>query len=227
MFGSRRLLIALLPLVLIAGLAACKDDGTKGAARSSAEREDDMAIGNPKAPIVMFEYASLTCPHCAEFHKDVFPALKEKYIDTGKMRFIFRQLPTPPVPFAVGAEAVARCAGPQKYFELLDILYEKQRYWIRSNNPRKALMEMAATAGITQSDFDACVSDETNIARIKEVSIIANDEYGIIGTPSFVINGKTRPHSTGRPYVLEDFVTIIDPMVSAESNQKGNPDTDS
>jgi protein-disulfide isomerase len=174
-----------------------------------------MAMGDPGAPVVMIEYASLTCPHCATFHEEVFPALKVKYIDTGKMRFVFRQFPTPPVPYAVGGEAVARCAGPEKYFDLLDILYEKQRYWVTSNNPRKALMEMAATAGINQADFDACVSDESNIKRIQEVSVIARDQ-GITGTPSFIINGKLRPNVR----TLESFEDIIDPLLGIKREPK-------
>jgi len=138
--------------------------------------------------------------------------LKAKYIDTGKMRFVFRQFPTPPVPYAVGGEAVARCAGPEKYFDLLEVLYDKQRFWVTSNNPRKALMEMAATAGISQAAFDACVSDEANIKRIQEVSVIAQD-IGITGTPSFVINGKLRP----RVRTLESFEEIFNPILGIKT----------
>ncbi len=224
MLNLRRLLFALTPLLLSFILAACSGGGSGGATRSSVERDDDMAMGNPDAKVVMVEYASLTCPHCADFHKEVFPDLKKKYIDTGKMRFVFRQFPTPPVPYAVGGEAVARCAGPDKYFDLLDILYEKQRYWVTSNNPRKALMEMAATAGISQEAFDACVSDEANIKRIQEVSKIAQDEFKINGTPSFVINGKLYP----RVRTLESFVEVIDPMlgIKAAPAPKEAPDAE-
>ena len=138
------------------------------------------------------------------------------------MRFVFRQFPTPLVPYAVGGEAVARCAGPEKYFDLLDNLYDKQRYWVTSNNPRKALMEMAATAGISQADFDACVSDEANIKRIQEVSVIAQD-IGITGTPSFVINGKLRP----RVRTLESFEEIFNPILGIKTEPKGDTkDTD-
>ncbi len=210
----RRIIAVFIPLVLSAGLATCSGKGADEITRSPVERDDDMALGNPKAPVVMVEYASLTCPHCAEFHENIFPELKAKYIDTGKLRFIFRQLPTPPIPYAVGAEAVARCAGPDKYFDLLDALYQKQAYWVRASNPRNALMEIAATAGINQDAFDMCVSDESNIKRIQEVSKLASDEFGITGTPSFVINGERRPHVTSRPYVLEDFTVIIDPMLA-------------
>ncbi len=214
----RRFIVTLLPLALCAGLTACSGNSTSENARSSGERDDDMAIGDPRAPIVMVEYASLTCPHCAKFHEDIFPELKARYIDTGKMRFIFRQLPTPPVPYAVGAEAVARCAGPDNYFGLLDVLYEKQNYWVRASNPRSALMEIAATAGISQEDFDACVSDEANITRIQAFSKIANEDFNITGTPSFVINGERRPHVAGRPYGLEDFTAVIDPLLDHLDN---------
>ncbi len=229
MFSLRRFLAVLTPLALCAGLAACSGGGSDTDGRSSAERDDDMAMGDPKAPVVMIEYASLTCPHCADFHEDVFPELKNKYIDTGKMRFVFRQFPTPPVPYAVGGEAVARCAGPDKYFDLLDVLYEKQRYWVTSNNPRKALMDIAATAGISQESFDACVSDEANIKRIQEVSKTAQDEFKITGTPSFIINGKLRP----RVRTIESFVEIIDPILGikteprTENNEENTDDVES
>ncbi|MDQ7019189.1 MAG: DsbA family protein [Robiginitomaculum sp.] len=222
MFFSRRLFIALTPLVLGVALAACGGNGSNGSTRSAAERDDDMAMGDPKAPIVVIEYASLTCPHCADFHEEIFPELKKKYIDTGKVRFVFRQFPTPPVPYAVGGEAVARCAGPDKYFDLLDILYAKQRYWVTSNNPRKALMEMAATAGISQADFDACVSDEANIKRIQEVSKLAQEEFKITGTPSFVINGKLRP----RVRTLESFEEIFNPILGIKPEPKPAPEAD-
>jgi protein-disulfide isomerase len=219
---TRRFLMTATVLFLGGGLAACSGGQPGTASRSTVERDDDMALGNPKAPVVMVEYASLTCPHCATFHKEVFPAIKEKYIDTGKMRFVFRQFPTPPVPYAIGAEAVARCAGPDKYFDLLDVLYEKQRYWVTSQNPRKALMEMAATAGISQDAFDACINDEANITRIQEISKIAREEFNITGTPSFVINGKLRPKVRS----LESFEAIIDPILGIKPSPKAEPKAD-
>ena len=207
--------LSALALVLFFGavLSACSGGG---GGRSAAERPDDMALGNPKAKVVIYEYASLTCPHCADFHEKVFPKLKAKYIDTGKVRFVFRQFPTPPVPYAVGAEAVARCAGPDKYFDLLDALYERQRYWVTSSNPRQALMDIAATAGISQQQFDACVSDEANVKRIQEIAKLAQDEFKITGTPSFVINGKLRPGVR----TMESFEEIIDPLLGIKSAPK-------
>lgn len=220
----RRLLFIMMSLALGALLAACSGAGNTSNARSSVERDDDMATGNPDAKVVIVEYASLTCPHCATFHQEVFPALKSKYIDTGKIRFIFRQFPTAPAPYAVAGEAVARCAGPDKYFDILDVLYEKQRYWV-SNNARQALMEIAATAGISQTQFDACVADEANIKRIQDVVNDAQGRYNISGTPSFVINGKLRPQVR----VAEDFYAILDPILGidpepaqVENNQDEN-----
>lgn len=214
MTNIRRLLLIALPLIVSTSLAACSSEAISEASRSPGEREDDMALGNANAPVVVIEYASLTCPHCAAFHKDVFPALKADYIDTGKVRFVFRQLPTPPAPLAVGGEAVARCAGPDKYFDLLDILYERQGYWVTSTNPRQALMEIAATVGITETQFDACVSDEGNITRIQEVVKAAQDQYGSFGTPSLVINGQLLPPAYGRPYNIGDLSAVIDPALA-------------
>ncbi len=208
MIVSRRLIALALPLLMGALLVACTDKGTADA-HGKNERADDMAMGSVKAPVQIIEYASLTCPHCAEFHEKEFPKLKAKYIDTGKVRFIFRQYPTAPVPFAVGAEAVARCAGPDKYFGLLDVLFDRQSFWIRSANPRQALLDIAATAGITKDQFDACVSDEENVKRIQDVSNYASQTYKITGTPSFIINGKYRP----KIYNMEGLEAIIEPLL--------------
>ncbi len=213
----RRALQIILLLMISAPLAACSGTMPTEPQRNAAEREDDMVLGVPDAPVIMIEYASLTCPHCAAFHKDIFPTIKVNYIDTGKVRFVFRQLPTPPVPFAVGAEAVARCAGPEKYFDLLDVLYEKQLLWIRSENPRQALMDIASSAGISKDDFEACITDESNIKRIREVSTLASEEHQVRNTPSFIINGELRPQVFGRPFMVEDFTAIIDPLLSAKS----------
>jgi protein-disulfide isomerase len=210
-----RLFLIFVPLWFAPALAVGASDSIIHPTRAPIERDDDMSLGDPKAPIVLIEYASLTCPHCAAFHKDVFPALIEKYVDTGKMRLVFRQLPTPPVPFAVAAEAIARCKGPDTYFDLLEILYEAQTNWIRSENPRQALMDIAARAGINEKKFEACISDESNINRIKAVYQEASDKYKVGGTPSFVLNGVLRPQVMGRPFVLEDFSAIIEPILAS------------
>ncbi len=222
MISLRRLFIVLTPFALSATLAACSGGSTGGDTRSAIERDDDMAMGDPKAPIVMVEYASLTCPHCATFHAEVLPTIKKDYIETGKVRYVFRQFPTQPVPYAVGGEAVARCAGPENYFELLNTLYAKQNYWVRSSNPRKALMEIAATAGINQEQFDACVSDQENIKRIQDISQEAQEVFKITGTPSFVINGKLRP----RVRSPESFAEVFDQILGVKSEPKADDATD-
>jgi len=208
---NRRVLFAAAAFVLTIGLAACGSDNASSG-RSSIERADDLAIGDPKAPVTIVEFASLTCPHCATFHKGMFKEIKTKYIETGKVRFVFRQFPTPPVRLAVGGEAIARCkAGADNYFAMLDILFEKQMYWVRSQNPGQALRELASTAGISSEEFETCLADPENITRIQEVSKHASDTWGVNSTPSFVINGELATNMR----TIDDFTKIIDPILAA------------
>src|SRR5947209_14674871 len=104
----------------------------------------EMALGDPQAPITVIEYASMTCPHCAHFHLTTFPELKKRYIDTGKVRFVFREFPLDPV--ATGAFMLARCAGNDRYFALLDLLFHEQRQWA-VNNPLPPLFNVVKQAG--------------------------------------------------------------------------------
>ncbi len=208
---NRRNVFATIALAVTMGLAACgADSGSSG--RSAIERDDDMAIGNPDAAVTIVEFASLTCPHCATFHNGIYKDIKSKYIETGKVRFVFRQFPTPPVRLAVGGEAIARCkADVDKYFAMIDVLFEKQMYWVRSQNPGQALRELAATAGISPEEFETCLADPQNITRIQEVSKHASETWGINSTPSFVINGELAQNMRS----FDDFAKIIDPILAA------------
>lgn len=204
---ARRALTGLAVIGLCFSAAAC-NKGNSG--RSSIERPDDMAIGNPNAPVTIIEYASLTCPHCGDFEEEVFKPLRKEYVDTGKVRFIYRQFPTPPARLAIGAEAVARCKGDSKdYFELLDVLYDKQRSWVLSDNPGQALRDIAATAGITPAQFDKCVSDPEVTKRIDEVVQHAVKTWGLNSTPQFIINGQHYENL----HSLEGFQKVLDPML--------------
>jgi len=211
---SRRIALAVAALTLIAGAAACGPEGSSDG-RSAIERADDMGIGNPDAPVTIVEYASLTCPHCAAFHATVFKELKTNYIDTGKVRFVFRQFPTAPARLAVGGEAIARCqTDDEGYFAFLDLLFEKQRFWVLSQNPGQALRDLSSTMGISPEQFDSCIAYPQTITRIQEVGEHAVDTWAITGTPSFIINGDFAKNIR----TLDDFAKIIDPIVAASSS---------
>lgn len=216
---SRRFLFSFAAIFLIAGTAACNPKSTSEG-RSAIERDDDYAIGKPDAPVTIIEFASSTCPACAVFHRSIYPELKSRYIETGHVRFVFRQFPTPPARLAIGAEAIARCkGGSQNYFNLIDALFEKQAFWLRSPTPGQALRDIASTAGITKEQFDACLNDPQNITRIQDVVKHANETWGVTGTPSFVINGELAVNMRN----IDDFAKIIDPLIAKSKTTE--PDT--
>ncbi|MCF6293296.1 MAG: DsbA family protein [Robiginitomaculum sp.] len=212
---TKRTLLSIATTAMIIGLASCGGANTSNG-RSAIERDDDHALGNPDAAVTIIEYASLTCPACAAFHQTIYPELKAKYIDTGKVRFIFRQFPTPPARLAVGGEALARCEGStETYFELIDVLFEKQRLWRSSQNPGQALRDIGAAAGITTEQFDACLADKENVTRIQDVVNHAVATWGINSTPSFVINGEYVQNIRN----IDDFAKVIDPVLANEENK--------
>ena len=206
----------LLSVALCAALAACGGDG--GAVeRTNGEIETDRAIGSPGAPVTIIEYASVMCPHCRTFHVETLPALKEKYVDTGKVRFIFREIPTHPADLAMAGFLLARCAPENKYFDVLDVLFQQQgQLYAASRSPagaREDYLRIARAVGINESQFNACVSDRDEIARIDQVGVDGKRQYGIESTPSFVINGET--YVGAMP--LEDFEDILAPLLGEEA----------
>jgi protein-disulfide isomerase len=145
----------------------------------------DMAIGDAKAPVVIIEYASMTCPHCATFHATTYPELKKRYIETGKVRFIFREFPLDPL--ATAAFMLARCTGPERYFAMIETLFEQQKAWV-VQRPLQPLLAIAKQAGFTEKSFNECLGDKKIQEGIEEVRQRAI-KLGVQSTPSFFING--------------------------------------
>ncbi|GJL93143.1 DsbA family protein [Hyphococcus sp.] len=169
----------------------------------------DMAVGSVDAPITVVEYASVTCPHCATFHQEVYPTIKENYINTGKVRFIFREFPTAPANLSVAGSMLARCAadkgGNDAYFVVLNALFATQRTWIYGESPRDELLKIAAQAGMGADEFDACVKRQELLDYLNENIKEGSEKYGIASTPSFVLNGQVRHFSS-----VEDFSKALD-----------------
>ena len=157
----------------------------------------EKAQGDPKAPVTLIEYAAVTCPHCSDFFLHQFPEIKSKYIDTGKVHFIFRE-------FALNALDVAgfmlaRCAGDNQFFPIVDTLFEKQREWV-VQKPLEPLMAIAKQAGFTQQSFEECLKNQKVEDGIKWVRDRAAEKLGVSGTPTFFVNGKK---FTGNPTAAE------------------------
>jgi protein-disulfide isomerase len=151
---------------------------------------DDMSLGNPKARVTVVEYASASCPHCARFNNEVFPAFKAKYIDSGKVHYVFREFLTPPAEVAAASFLVARCAGKDKYFSVLDTIFRGQAEMYKSGDVKGALMKAAGGAGMTEAAFEACLQDQAAADALEARVERYAKQDGIAVTPTFVINGK-------------------------------------
>ena len=147
----------------------------------------EMAMGDEKAPITVIEYASMTCPHCAHFSEATFPELKTKYIDTGKVRFMFREFPLDQL--AAAGFILARCAGPDKYFPIIETLFATQKDWV-VQRPLAPLTAIAKQAGLTQEAFEACLDNKEMLEGIEKVRNQAAEKFGVNATPTFFVNGK-------------------------------------
>jgi protein-disulfide isomerase len=149
---------------------------------------EEMVLGDPNAPVTIIEYASMTCPHCAHFEETTYPELKKRYIDTGKVRLIFREFPLDPL--AAAGAMLARCAGKDKYFPLIETLFRTQKDWVVAKDPITPLLNIAKQVGFTKQSFDQCLSDEKLLAGIEAARQSAADKLGVNSTPTFFINGQ-------------------------------------
>jgi len=179
-------------------------------ADGEVELAPDMSLGDPDAPITVIEYASFTCPHCANFHASVFQQLKENYIDTGKIHFINREVYFDR--FGLWAGMVARCGGEMRYFGISDMIYTTQKDWIGSGEPQEVLenlRKMGRLAGMNDDQLNACLEDES-LAQSMVAAYQQNAEAdGINGTPSFIIDGEKYSNMN-----YEDFAAILDEKLS-------------
>jgi protein-disulfide isomerase len=174
---------------------------------SSAAEPTEHALGDPNAPVTMIEYASLTCPHCATFHEEVLPGLKERYIATGKVRLIYRDFPLDER--ALAAAQLAHCAGADRYFGFLDVLYQTQSNWARAEDYRGALKRLGKLGGLSEEQMEACFADEELANQILQTRLDAQNQHEIASTPSFVIDGKTYSGA----HDVDGFGEIIDPLL--------------
>jgi protein-disulfide isomerase len=147
----------------------------------------DHVLGDPKAPITMIEYASFTCPHCAAFHTQVLPELKKKWIDTGKVKLVYRDFPLDQV--AAKAAQIAECAGRDRYFGVVDLLFRNQPTWAAASDPIAELAKPLRIAGLGENEIKACLANE---AKANEViaDYKGGESLGVNSTPSIFIDGQ-------------------------------------
>lgn len=195
----RRSLFALAAAVAMAAPVAAADK-TGGA---------EIALGNPNAKVKVIEYASVVCPHCAQFNADVFPAFKKKYIDSGQVYYVFREFPTQPVQLAVAGFMVARCAGTDRYFQVVDKLFTGQGALMESGNAQKYLLDAAQAGGIDEAGVRTCLADEAALNALSDRIQHAVDVEKIEATPTFIIGTSKLEGSQS----LTQLDAVIQPLL--------------
>jgi protein-disulfide isomerase len=192
---TRRLAPTLaLTLAIALTMAGCQKsaDAGGGAAATDMINAPEMTLGNPKAKVVVVEYASDTCSHCARFNADVFPAFKAKYIDTGKVYYKFREFLTPPEAVSAAGFLLARCAGRDKYFGVVDAIFRGQPQLFASGDAHGFLLRIAQSAGLTEAQFNACEQNQTALDALQKRVQSALDHH-VNSTPSFFVNDDALP----------------------------------
>jgi protein-disulfide isomerase len=197
--------ISLLPPLVNQALA----DTIPVAELMKPDKLPDMVMGSDKAPVTVIEYASMTCPHCAHFNEVTFPEIKKRYIDTGKVRYIFREFPLDSL--AAAAFMLARCTGDTdsaKYFAMVDTLFRQQRNWA-VEKPLAPLLAIAKQAGFTQQTFDACLANQTVLDGIESMRQRGVSAFKVQSTPTFFINGTAYPGALE----IDEMAKLIDAQV--------------
>jgi protein-disulfide isomerase len=185
-------------LVSASLLAACGQHSSADASASHAGAttaapiltDAGVAFGNPAAKVKVIEYASASCSHCAAFDAEVFPAFKAKYIDTGLVRYEFREFLTSPEQYAAAAFALARCAGPAKYMSVVEAAFRGQKEMFATQDMRGPLLKVAQSAGMNEDQFTKCVSDPAALQAISDRVQKAVTVDHIESTPTILVNGK-------------------------------------
>ena len=168
----------------------------------------DMALGSEDAPLTVYEYASVTCPGCAGFHEQVFPTIKEELIDTGLVRFVFREYPTNPVNLSIAGSMLARCAasdrGAPAYYAATGALFARQRDWAYGADPRAALQDIFAQIGMDRAAIQACLARPDVFQKVQS-NIEAAKEIGVDRTPTLVIDGEIIPFGGTPEEIVADL----------------------
>jgi protein-disulfide isomerase len=149
---------------------------------------DEMALGPADAPVTIVEYASMTCPHCAKWEGEVFPQVRKEWIDTGKIRFVFRDYPLDGL--ALKASQLARCTGDQRFWGFIQTMFSTQLGWARSKDPIPELIKIGKLGAVSEDKAKECMADDNAMAKSIVASRQAAEAAGVNGTPAFFLNGK-------------------------------------
>lgn len=149
---------------------------------------DDRVLGDPNAPITIIEYASLTCSHCATFHRDTMPRLKREWLDTGRAKLVYRDFALDKN--AATAAVIARCAREDDYFRLLGVFFSRQTSWSRMEDPVPVLAQIAGSRGLSRAEIDACLDDGDLVDGVLQMRLVGQDQHGVNSTPTFIVGER-------------------------------------
>ncbi|MGH6989467.1 MAG: DsbA family protein [Stellaceae bacterium] len=197
--------VSFLLAILVAAPMAAAAAG--GAAKTPTLNPDDHVMGQTSAPVTMIEYASLTCPHCAAFEEEDLPAIKKKWIDTGKVKLVYRDFPLDG--YALKASMLARCAPDDRYFQFIESFFESQENWVTAADPTAALTEIARLGGMTADATKRCFADKKLEKAIVKERFTANKDYGVDSTPTFFILGANGTTKIEGAEPIADFDTAL------------------
>lgn len=167
----------------------------------------ELSAGAAEAPVTVVEYASVTCPHCAAFDKNILPKFKAAYVDNGKVRYILREFSRNPLD--VAAFTLARCVGDDKAMATIELLFATQDKWAFVENPLEPLLTALRPTGLAREKAMTCLKDNDLIGKVRGITDTANKVVKVQGTPTFIIDGKTY----GGELTMEDFDTLLKPLV--------------
>jgi protein-disulfide isomerase len=204
---SRRLFASSAALAVLAPVALAQEEAAKPVDKAELAKEPahgEMALGKADAKVTIIEYASASCPHCAEFATVELPKFMKDYIDAGKVRLIFREFPHNDA--AMGGFMVARCAPKEKYFPLVDAMFKTQQTWVP--NPLEGLKAIALQAGFTEETFLACLNNKDVAKQIFDERT-RGESFGVQGIPTFFINGERYSGD----YTFDAMKKVIDPLL--------------
>jgi protein-disulfide isomerase len=195
--------------IAVAQAAATPQPAT--ASQGPRRENGDMVIGAANAPVTIIEYASLTCPHCARFHTETLPKLKSDYVDTGKVKFIFRDYPLDRV--ALAGAMIAQCAGPERYFTFLDVMFRQQASWTKGGEQEAmaSLRRLARLGGMSDAQIDDCLKDKKVQDAILATSMAGQQQFQVKSTPTLIINGER--HSGALPF--DELEKILKPLIKS------------
>ncbi|MBK1698968.1 DsbA family protein [Rhodovibrio salinarum] len=149
--------------------------------------DDEHILGDPDAPVTIIEYSSLTCPHCANFHEETLPKLKQEWIEPGKAKLVLRHYPLDRL--ALAGALVANCFEGDRFFAVVDLMFAQQQQWARADNPGQALQRLVSQAGMDSETFNQCISDQEEAKKILDRQQVGREQAGIQSTPTFLIDG--------------------------------------